>query len=567
MNNIAWIIRSGAGGDKQDLARDYDKRLGASKTLADDRLKIRVENKAAKARKRPKGLPRLLLAGGLLALAGIGIVAFSSGDKPDVVQEQEAVVPGKASSEVVESPAQDATVADDGESLWVSPTAGEPIELGYLLPGSQLVLHVRVADLLAHAEGEKTLAALGPWGEQVVERLAETTGVALSEIETLLLGIRIGRDGGLQYACRLLAKPQAELGGGEEAGYVCFFPDARDGKLLVLCSAEAVQELKSAAGAPPLFARELQRVLQRTDTQRMVTLAFAGKFLQISGEKFLQGTSEPLREAIIDFLGDEATATALSLHWDANFFMELQSTVALNTRPHRFAALLEKRVAASSDRVEDVVLAEPLHPYGRKVLARFPAMLRKLGNYTRSAEVEKLSVLRCYLPVHAGHNLLAGTELLLNMPASGGVPDHGSLTDVPSAKPQAVGLRLLRTTSLVFPKETLQRALEILSEDIGVPLKIAGRDLQLEGITKNQSFGLDLRNRPAAEILLAILLQANPDRTASGPTDVKQKLVYVVRQGEISGEDDLPSVIVVTTRSAAARRGEKLPAVFEPASQ
>ena len=562
---LRWIIRSEADNDKQDLANE----AGANSALEDNRLKIRVKEKPAATRQRSLGLPWLLLSSGFIALSGIGAVVFSGSDKPPA-KKTEAPFSEKPSTKVAEPAVQSATFADDGESLWVSPTAGEPVDLGYLLPGTQLVLHVRVADLLAHAEGEKTLAALGPWGEQVVERLTESAGVALSEIETLLLGVRLGRDGRLQYACRLRllrAKTQAKLAGRDGAGHVCFSSDRSNEKLWVVCSAEAVQELKSAAGASPLFARELQRVLQRTDEQRMVTLAFAGKFLQISGEKFLQGTSEPLREALVDFLGDEATATTLSLHWDADFFLELQSTVALNTRPHRFAALLEKRIAASSDRVEDVVLAEPLHPYGRKVLARFPAMLRKLGNYTRSAEVEKLSVLRCYLPVRAGHNLLTSTELLLNtIPASRGVPAHGPLTTSPPAKPQAIGQRLLRTTSLVFPKETLQAALEILSEDIGVPLKIAGRDLQLEGITKNQSFGIDLRNRPAAEILLAILLQANPDRTASGPTDVKQKLVYVVRQGEIRGEGDPPGEIVVTTRSAAARRGEKLPAVFEPAS-
>jgi len=40
-----------------------------------------------------------------------------------------------------------------------------------------------------------------------------------------------------------------------------------------------------------------------------------------------------------------------------------------------------------------------------------------------------------------------------------------------------MGQGLQRTSSLVFPKETLQRALEMLSEDVGVPLEIAGHDL------------------------------------------------------------------------------------------
>ncbi len=523
--------------------------------MEDNRLKIRVTEKPVVASQQSRGLLWLLLSSGLIALSGIVAVVFSGSDKP-VAKKPKTPVPEERPTEVTESVMQDAPLADDGESLWVSPTAGEPLDLGYLLPGTQLVLHVRVADLLAHGEGEKVLTALGPWGEQVVEQLTKLTGVALAEIETLLLGVRLTRSGELEVVWRLRllrAKTQAELGRGAGEGRTCFLPDPADSTLLVLCPSDAVKELKSSVGRPPLFARELQRVLERTDGRRMATLVFAGKFLQISGEKFLQGTSDLLREALIDFLGDEATATAISLHWDDYFFVELQSTVALNTRPHRFATLLEKRVAASSDQIEEVLLAEPRHPYGQKVLARFPEMLRKLGNYTRSGEESGLSLLRAYLPAEAGHNLVMATELLLNSATS---RDATAAVDT-SAKPLAMTQRLQRVTSLVFPKETLQKALEILAEDLGVPLNIAGRDLQLEGITKNQSFGLELRNRPAAEILLAVLLKANPDRTASGPSDVKQKLVYVVRDAEV----------VVTTRSAARRRGEKLPAVFEPSPE
>ena len=100
----------------------------------------------------------------------------------------------------------------------------------------------------------------------------------------------------------------------------------------------------------------------------------------------------------------------------------------------------------------------------------------------------------------------------------------------------------------------------MLADDIGVPIELLGRDLESEGITKNQSFGLDLRDRPAAEILLAVLRQANPDRTTSSPADPEQKLVYLVREtvGLQAG------AIVVTTRAAAKERGNKLPAVFEP---
>ncbi len=541
--------------------------------MEDERLKIHRTADTKTTPRRHGSLPWKLVGGVLLVLIGIGIVLFSSNDEqpqPRAAENREAATLEQPNPEIVEPTVQEATFADDGQSLWVSPTAGEPIDLGYLLPGTQLVLHVRVAELLAHDEGEKMLAALGPWGQQVSQKLTSLTGVALPKIETLLLGIRPTRGGSLEYAVRFrliraLATQEIEQAREVRDGYACFSPDSAGGKVLVLCPVDALLELVASAGQPPLFARELQRVLQRTDAARMATLVFAGKFLQISGQKVLRGPGEPLREALIDFLGDEATATAISAHWDDNFFLELQSTVALGTRPHRFAALLEKRVAASADQVEDVMLAEPPHPYGRKVLARFPAMLRKLSNYTRAGEEEGLCLLRAYLPARAGHNLVMGVELAVGVGDAAGRDAAGALGGGNAAATESLSLRqqLLQTTSLVFPKETLQSALEMLSEDIDVPIQIAGRDLQLEGITKNQSLGIDLREKPAAEILLAVLLRANPDKTASGPTDVKQKLVYVLREAQ----GDRHSVIVVTTRLAAARRGEKLPAVFEPAAR
>ena len=88
--------------------------------------------------------------------------------------------------------------------------------------------------------------------------------------------------------------------------------------------------------------------------------------------------------------------------------------------------------------------------------------------------------------------------------------------------------RLAKVTSLKFAKDTLEAALEQLSQDIGVPIVIRGPDLQADGITKNQSFGIDISDKPAEEILVEILRLANPDKTATGPNDARQKLVYII---------------------------------------
>ena len=72
--------------------------------------------------------------------------------------------------------------------------------------------------------------------------------------------------------------------------------------------------------------------------------------------------------------------------------------------------------------------------------------------------------------------------------------------------------------------------------------------MQLEGITKNQSFGLDERDKPAEAILRVILMKANPDG----------KLIYVFRG---AGEGDS---LEITTKAAAAKRGDAVPPVFGP---
>jgi hypothetical protein len=97
--------------------------------------------------------------------------------------------------------------------------------------------------------------------------------------------------------------------------------------------------------------------------------------------------------------------------------------------------------------------------------------------------------------------------------------------------------------SLSFPRDTLERALELLAREIDTPIIILGADLQTEGITKNQSFGLDERDKTARDVLAKVLAQANPDG----------KLVYVIKPGEEGDE-----AIYITTRAAAARRQEPL---------
>ena len=493
----------------------------------------------------------LLLAGllGLVILVGIYLSSRRSKITPLAAPEEPAVAEA-TNTPTEETTARSIVVDDDGRSLWVSPTAGEPISLKYLPQGTQLVLHLRTAEMLSHPEGEKVFSALGPWGEQLVARVEQQTGASLAEVESLTIAVYPTLGGQLHTTWRLrLIKPVSDRDDSTEGNRAVFFPAGEKGKVLVSCPVDDVAELREQGDVPTFFARDLQRLFDRTDEARTASLVFAPRFLQSDGHKLLVGGAKQLEDILVQMLGAQATAMAISAHWGENFFLELQSTVTLDQQPHRFGANIQQWIPGAVDALQRELHAKPNPPYGKQIVARLPAMLRFLAEHTRGEEVDGVSVLRCYLPVVAGHNLLTAAELVINRPGS-----TGSTDVVKASQNKTLDEKLQRVTSLSFSKETLERALELLADDLEVEIKITGRDLQLEGITKNQSFGIELREKPAAEILLAIVQLANPDRTATGPADDNQKLVYVV--------DRASGAIVVTTRAAATRRGDQLPEVF-----
>jgi hypothetical protein len=277
------------------------------------------------------------------------------------------------------------------------------------------------------------------------------------------------------------------------------------------------------------------------------------------------GEAEPIRTALDWLVGRESTAIALSAHWGDNFFVELRAAPALSASPRWLATTLHERMADAAGEVEQMVVSRPWPEYGRHVIERYPAMLRKLAEFTRYGEADRQAVLRAYLPAVAGHNLVMGAELLLTQ--ASGAAERDAVGPGPAKRVDAAATideRLAASISLAFPRESLERALELWSAEAGIAAAIDGPAFQAAGITRNQSLELDLRDRPAGDVLVEILRRANPDLTATSAADPRQSVVYVVESeaAGAAGEGPGGSRIIVTTRAAAVDRGLPLPAVF-----
>jgi len=530
---------------------------------------------------------------GLLIVAGVVLAILPKGDAdtdiakvepppmiddPDLDDLPPAGQKVKQPSAVV-AVSRELAIPDDKQSLWVSPTAGPPLDLKFLPLGSQVILAVRPAECLTDEAGEKLVAALGPVGASFISKLKDVTAFEPSEIEQVIIGIESSPAGVVDASLVVYLKdamPRSALlkvwGNPTEAGdpgakyYTArdrayYIPTDEESRVFAVTSPDRIQEILDLKGSAPPLWREMEEMLQDTYTTRHVTLLFAPNYLFRDGKKGLfAGMAAPLEKPLFDFFAsDQIKAGMLSLHFGEDFFAELRLGGQLDLPPADLAAAIRTRMTELPARFRRLAPELARHEYTADLLADFPEYIRLLTAYTRSGTEHNQAVLRSYLPGGAGQYLVMGTELTLALLSGNGGGSSGTTAvSTPEKEPTTIAEKLEKKASLSFPRDTLEVSIQLLSKELGSEIVIIGGDLQLDGITKNQSFGIDVRDQPCKKILEQILLLANPDKTATGPNDVKQKLVYVVKPAEGGG----PETVYVTTRAQVEKRGDKLPPEF-----
>ncbi|MBL9124158.1 MAG: hypothetical protein JNG90_11035 [Planctomycetaceae bacterium] len=460
--------------------------------------------------------------------------------------------------------------AATSDLLWESPTDGGPVELAYLPPAVQGVVACRPAELLAAPEGKATLAGWGELAQRPIAILESQLGLPCSEVETLLVGLLDGEftEAGLGPprlalvatirhgldVSALRAKwgsPESREHDGETyyegSELAWYLPRARQAKCLVVAPREVMPEILELNGRPPSLRQELSRLLAESDRDRQLTVAVTPSFLATGGKQLLTGPWAPLTNELAWWLDDQVLAVLGSLHLERDLFLEARFSTKADVRSALWERAFRTRLGASEKRLEEYLARGVSTPYGAEILARFPQMWQQLVRHARTAHHDREVIVRAYLPGVAAHNLALATRLALTEI----VPRTAVSTGGDSPGALSLAARLQRPISLVFPRQTLEQALELFGREAGIDLEIRGADLQLEGITKNQSFGLEARNLPALEVLEQILRLASPEG----------KLVHVIETAQPSGEK-----LFITTRAAAAKRrpAEKTPESSPP---
>lgn len=478
-----------------------------------------LEEEAAVLRPRRKRLPwgviALALSGGLL----LGGAAAWDLVRRDAEQRSAARrAPGAAGA--APTPLSTLPVAAPREEpvLWQSPTGGPPIDLRYLPSGSQMIVVVHPAALLASPEGARVWQALGPWAESWETALQLRAGVPLAGVATLRAALSEGPSGELQTVLAietvdepsiesLLAawgQPQAIAGRasawrGSEDGYILLA--AANPRQFVVAPLERLDELLDQGAGPPVLSRELERLAERSDGDRLLSVLLSGGFLSRGGRAALVGEAPA---ALADFealLGDDAKAASLAIHLDERLFVELRLVGRSATRPQSMAAALQQRIAELPERATAASRALETTPPSRELLDRLPDMLHLAARYTRVDVDDDQVVARTYLPTAAAHHLALAGQILLVDGAT------GSEAAAPGQRPGPWERRV----TLRWPRTTLESALAELGEQMGAAIVIDGPALQRAGITRNQMFAVDLSDVPASEALEQLLKRASAE--------------------------------------------------------
>ena len=340
-----------------------------------------------------------------------------------------------------------------------------------------------------------------------------------------------------------------------------YLPSGAENNVLVVAPEDAIHDIIDLAGQTPPLRRDIERLIAHTDADRQLTIVFAPNSLFSEGQSIFSGEMARLRDPLFWFLGDELSGAALSMHWDD----ELLPGTDRNADARNFAR--KGRPNLRRARAPDSGQARGIRRQSQRA-AVWPADRGAVsgdGSQAGDVHAEWLRLGPCgvaMLPASRRRAQFAagrGTDV-------GRVAQHARTAAGEAASaagpaapttPATSNDRLTKVTSLKFASDTLESALDQLSQDIGVPIVIRGPDLQADGITKNQSFGIDISNKPAEQILVEILRLANPTKRPPGRTMRGRSSCT-----SSSKQPDKTEQIVVTTRARAAERHDELPAAF-----
>lgn len=445
--------------------------------------------------------------------------------------------------------------SSNAQAKALSPTKGNQIPLDYMPFSPHLVFHVRPSEVWStdrrHQEFVNLAFDLNKW---LTAKIVEVTTFNPDEIEELTFALNfpsrtaepdvavVVRLKEAQTASELQLKRfkgqiRADLDAQifESRTHAFMLIDAKTFVVAPLMLSADLAEAKTFSRQPSV---DMEVLLTSSDRTREMTLLFDLENIDTHREFIFGEEMQDFADSFVFWFGGEVQTVLWSLHLTSDaLFMETLLRPQNDSSKYKVKRQMTSQLDALPARLQNAIrFMQPGNLGYRKMIGRFPAMMKATALGT-SSDIDKDFVrLVSYLPTHAAGNLAAGAMLTWN---------ESTRTDFTGPAPVAAGPKLpdkiadrLKMTILVdFRRDPLQGALAYISEEIKTPITINGDALKLSGMTQNMAQTYNLGEVPALKAIDTII--SNPD--------YKGMLVIVV--------DEESKSIQLTTRPVAEAAG------------
>ncbi|MGB7329122.1 MAG: hypothetical protein WBD31_29850 [Rubripirellula sp.] len=484
-------------------------------------------------------------------------------------------------------------MVDDDSLLYAPPfpPGQNQAPLGLLPPGPAAIVSARLASILSSQTSKPVLDALSPEFTELMDAAVQRAQVPVDWIDRCSVGLFPGKDGHPEWSLAIELvhpKPVDELtdrwqvdASRTREGTTVYAGDGIDADAFFLLADEIesgmisryavgplalVSEVASIEGESIPLARSLRTLWNGTSAEADLVALVTPNFLFADGRSILNSSVPELVPPLRSVLIPNLSAMLITANADDGLvFGELRVTPNGGISEASLMRDIKDAIDAWPLWADQFVLDASPDPSWRLLASRLPTMMRFVSNQFRYGISDNVIVANTYLPAGAVSQVSLATLLAANTTATAA----SATTDMASAKPLTMEEMLDRKMSVSFDQESLEFAIDVIVAEFArtlpegstlPPVRIIGGDLQKMGITQNQQIrSFAKTNLPLRKVLTDLVVGANPDKTATGPDDPKQALIWVVADDPANpGTQE----ILVTTRQAAENRFD-LPVEFQ----
>ncbi len=480
-------------------------------------------------------------------------------------------------------------LVQDDRLLWASPWSPntKPPSLEMLPPGSQLIVSLRMSRLVGDPARSPWLDWMGSEISPALASIEKRSGLKAAQIDRLTIATLAGSTDSTKSAYTITvnkpmplkmlaeswgASPSRTKDGktiysGDEPNSDAYFvkaAEAEEVRTFVFGPVELVSLVAENEGEAIPLPRSLQQLWDTASEEADCIAMTVPNFLFADGREILKSYAPksiaPLRSLLIP----DVAGVILSMGLVDSWYVETRFTPSGTVSAPAISQAIQPRIAALPGWAEAFTIDVNVESSWRAISNRLPQFMRAIADQTRFGVSRLLPTANFYLPAEAAPQVSLAAVLALSTPEVS--PAVAVVAESTPMAPMTAEQMIDAHLSVGFDQESLEFAVANIRDEFirtlpagATPptIKIIGGDLEKLGITQNQQIrNFKISDKALRDALSELVRQANPDKSATGLTDEKQTLVWVVDSTAAT------PTILITTRPAAIAKKLKLTKEF-----